>query len=335
MATDVDACARRVLAGGSVGRDEALALLEAAETDPWPLLFCADRVRAHCRGRRVHLCGIAAVKVGRCGEDCRWCAQSAHWHTNLEPRGLLATEEILRAAQEARANGAASFGLVSSGAALSDAELDRMAEAAEAVRSETGLDVCASFGALRRAQAQRLAGAGIVRCNHNIETSARYFPNVCTTHTYEDRMRTARAVRDAGLELCCGGIFGIGEADADRVNLALALADLAPEVVPLNFLHPIPGTPLADAEPLAPMKVLSIIATFRLILPRARIKVAGGRERSLRDLQSLMFLAGADGCLIGNYLTTAGRPADEDLAMIRDLGFVPAGVGERAPGASP
>ena len=328
MTWSVESCADRAEAGEPLGRDDALGLLEAARRDPWPVWLAADRVRRRFRGRTVHLCSIAAVKVGRCGEDCRWCAQSARWKTGVAAHGLLGSGELVRAARAARDSGARHMGLVSSGGRLADAEFDAVLGAGRRIRAETGLAVCASLGALDAGRARRLADAGFSRYNHNLETSARHFPAVCTTHTYEDRARTARAVVEAGLELCCGGLFGMGETDEDRADLALAVRDLGATVVPLNFLDPIPGTPLAGAEPLAPIEILSIVAMFRLLLPDRIIKLAGGREKNLRDLQGLMFLAGADACLIGNYLTTAGRPAAEDLALIRDLGLEPEGAGE-------
>jgi len=315
------------MAGQRIGRDEALAVLAAAQRDPWPVWLAADAVRRRFRGRTVHLCSIAGVKIGRCGEDCRWCAQSARWNTGITPHPLLTTDEILRAAAEAEAQGAGHLGLVSSGARLSDAEFDAVLAAGRAVRDRTGLGVCASLGAVTVERGRRLVEAGFSRYNHNLETSARHFPHVCTTHSWEDRAASARAVVEAGLELCCGGLMGMGETDEDRVDLALAVRDLGPTVVPLNFLHPMPGTPLAQAEPLPPAKILSIVAMFRLVLPHTIIKLAGGREKNLRDMQCLMFLAGADACLIGNYLTTDGRPAKDDLAMIRDLGLEPAGAG--------
>ena len=326
MRWSVESCARRAEEGTALDRQDARRLLASAREDPWPLWRAADRVRRRFRGRAVHLCSIAAVKVGRCGEDCRWCGQSLHWPTAVEPHGLPPTGEIVRAAEAAHRAGAAHFGLVSSGGALSDAEFDAVLGAGRAVRDRTRLGVCGSFGALTADRARRLVEAGFARYNHNLETSARHFPSVCTTHTWEDRVRSARAARDAGLALCCGGLFGIGETDADRVDLALAVRDLGAAVVPINTLHPIPGTPLAGADPLAPIDILSLVAVFRLLLPRRTITMAGGRERNLRDLQCLMFSAGADGCLIGHYLTTKGRRPEEDLAMIRDLGLHPAGA---------
>jgi len=321
MPWSVESCARAAEEGHLLGRDDALRLLAAAAADPWPVWRAADRVRRRFRGRAVHLCSIAAVTVGRCGEDCRWCAQSVHWATGLEPRGLPPVDDLVRAAQSAKATGAGHFGLVSSGGRLPDDAFDVMLEACRAIRGRTGIEVCASFGALTPDRARRLAEAGFRRYNHNLETSERHFPRVCTTHTWQDRVAGARAAREAKLELCSGVLFGIGEDDADRVDALLAVRDLHATVVPINILRPIAGTPLADAEPLAPMKIVSLIAVARLLLPRAVIKVAGGREHNLRDLQGLAFLAGADACLIGNYLTTAGRPAEDDLAMIRDLGL--------------
>jgi len=178
------------------------------------------------------------------------------------------------------------------------------------------------MGELTDSQARRLVAAGFRRYNHNLETSRRMYPQMVTSHTYEDRLRTIEVARCAGLRLCCGGLFGLGETWADRAELALALRDqVRPDVVPLNFLHPIPGTPLGGATPLKPLEILSIIAVFRLVMPTVDIKVAGGREHNLRDMQSWMFHAGATSCLIGNYLTTAGRPVGEDLRMIADLGL--------------
>ena len=325
MTASPESCARRVESGEPLGRDEALRLLAEADRAPWPLWLAADRVRRHFRGPSVRLCSIAAAKLGRCGEDCRWCAQSAHWNTGIVSHGLLPAERLVEAAKAAKAAGARHFGLVTSGGRVSDGEIESLCAAAARIRAETGLAVCGSFGELTADRARRLAQAGLARYHHNIETSARYFPQVCTTHGYEDRVRTARAATEAGMELCSGALFGMGETDEDRVDVALAVRDLGARAVPLNFLHPIPGTPLAGAEPLPPTKILSIVAIFRLMLPDRVIKMAGGRERNLRDMQCLMFMAGADSCMVGGYLTISGRPAEDDLRMIRDLGLRPAG----------
>ena len=327
--------AEGVIGSRPLGRPEAAALLEAAERDPWPVLAAADRVRRHFRGRRVHLCSIAPVKLGHCTEDCHWCAQSAHWPTGLERAGPASAHGLAEGAVAASACGAGHFGLVASGGRLADDEFAAVLDAGCAVRRAAGLQICASLGALTPERAARLRAAGFVRYNHNLETSARHFARVCTTHTWADRLRSARVALDAGLELCSGAIFGIGETDADRVDVAFALRDLGAHVVPLNFLHPIVGTPLADMAPLPPLKILSIVAMFRFVLPDRIIKLAGGREHNLRDLQALMFLAGADACLVGNYLTTRGRPAERDLRMIRDLGLEPDGFAPPPAGGPP
>jgi biotin synthase len=317
-------CLNRIASGRPIDRSDALALLAEAERDPWPLLAAADAVRRQFRGRVVNLCSIEPVKLGRCGEDCRWCAQSAHWATGIAAHGLPSTDDLVRAAEAAAAAGARSFGLVSSGARLSDDEFRFVCQTARDIRTRTGLGLCGSFGALTPERAAAMVEAGFTRYNHNLETSERFFPKVCTTHTYQDRVRTARAVLAAGMELCCGGLMGMGETDEDRVDLALAVREIGSHVVPVNFLHPIAGTPLADVAPVTPMKILSVVAMFRLVMPDRIIKMAGGREKNLGQLQSFMFLAGADSCIVGGYLTTCGRPASEDLALIRDLGLEPA-----------
>ena len=187
-----------------------------------------------------------------------------------------------------------------------------------------GLGACAALGIIDADQARRLAAAGLTRYNHNLETSERHFRRIVTTHAYSDRIAAIRAAQSAGLGICAGGIFGVGETDRDRIDMALTLRDLAVDTVPMNFLHPIPGTPLAYTPPLPPRQILTIIALYRFILPNAHLKVAGGRVLNLRDLQSWMFRAGATSILTGNYLTTAGRSANDDLQMLRDLGLEPA-----------
>ena len=315
---------RRVLAGERFDRPDILRLVQAAKDEPLDLLHWAARVRTRRFGNAVKLCAIVPGKLGGCGEDCRWCAQSGACGAEAAKPSRTGLADIRNAAGQAAACGAASFGIVNSGRRPSARDLEEVAGAFGAIRRDGkwNLQCCASLGELTDAQARRLVAAGITRYNHNLETSRRFFPQVVTTHTYEDRMRTLVAAREAGLSLCCGGIFGLGETWEDRIDLALALRDeVGPDVVPMNFLHPIPGTALEKATPLPPMEILSIIALFRLVLPGADLKIAGGREANLRDLQSWMFHAGGTSCVIGNYLTTCGRKAQEDLQMIRDLGL--------------
>ena len=316
---------RRVLGGERRGRADVLRLIDLGRDSPHELLAWANAVRTDRFGNAVKLCAIVPGKLGGCGEDCKWCAQAGRYPTGNSAARQTESPDILAAAGQAVGNEAAGIGIVNSGRRPTDADVADVVRAAGCIRGQTDgrLQVCASLGELTNDQATRLAAAGLAHYNHNLETSRRMFPAVVSTHAYDDRLRTLAAARKAGLKLCCGGIFGLGETWADRVDLALTLRDeVGPAVVPLNFLHPIPGTPLAAVKPLAAMEILSIIAIFRLTLPDVDLKVAGGREVNLRDLQSWMFFAGATSCLIGNYLTTEGRSAADDLRMIRDLGLV-------------
>jgi biotin synthase len=311
--------------GCGVSRDEALALLELAEQDLQAVLYHADRIRRRHRGNVVRLCGIVAAKVGRCSEDCAWCSQSVHHRTGIAAHDLLDEETLLQQARSARDVGADSFGFVTSGAAPTPSEVERLCRVMATLATEDRIAPCASLGLLDETTAGELARAGCRRYNHNLETSRRHFARVVTTHSYDQRIETARAVKAAGMELCCGGLFGIGETVEDRVDLALEVRRLDADTVPINFLNPVPGTPAAAAEPLTPRQCLATVAMMRFVLPTKCLKLAGGREVALRDLQSWMFAAGADGCIVGNYLTTAGRSAEADLQMIADLGLVAEG----------
>jgi biotin synthase len=315
--------ARGPLEGEGLGREAALELAALAGEDLWSVLFWSNRIRRRHRGDRVHLCGIVAAKVGRCSEDCQWCSQSGRYASGVEARGLLGEEELAGAARAAVEAGTNCFGFVTSGERPTAEELERLCAAYELVRAEGRVTACASLGAIAEAEAGRLEAAGCRRYNHNLETSRRHYERVVTTHSFDERLATARAVKAAGLELCCGGLFGMGETAEDRVDLALELRAVGADIVPVNFLRPMAGTPLADTKPLEPREGLAIIALLRFMLPTQCINIAGGRELCLRDLQSWMFHAGADGCLLGNYLTYGGRAAAEDLRMIADLGLRP------------
>jgi len=312
------------VAGQGVARDEALELLGLARDHLWDVLPWANRIRQAHRGDKVHLCGIVAAKIGRCPEDCRWCSQSGRHSAKIQSHGLLSDDELLCSARRAGQSGAGCFGLVTSGAAPTSDELDRLCGVIGRLRDQGQVSPCAGLGMLDEAAAQKLAEAGCRRYNHNLETSRAYFPEVVTTHSWDQRLATARAVKAAGMELCCGGLFGLGESDQDRVDLALAVRELDADSVPVNFLNPIAGTPLEGAQRLSPEECLAILAMMRFVLPTRCIKAAGGREANLRDRQQWMFFAGADGILIGDYLTTSGRPPAEDLQMIAALGLHPA-----------
>ena len=317
---------RRALDGQRLGRLDLIAAAQAGRDRPYDLMYWANEVRTARFGSAVRFCSIAPGKLGGCTEDCKWCAQSAVCASPPKPPGRTGIAEIVAAAADASRLGAASFGIVNSGRRPTQRDLADVAEALARIKAEikppAALQTCASLGELTDEQASRLAAAGVRRYNHNLETSRGFFPKVVTTHSYDDRLRAIAAARAAGMSLCCGGIFGLGETWADRVDLALALRDeVRPDVVPLNFLHPIPGTPLQAARPLEPVEILRIIAVFRLAMPEVDLKIAGGREKNLRDLQGWMFYAGATSCLLGNYLTTSGRAAQEDLQMVADLGL--------------
>jgi biotin synthase len=316
--------ADKVLSGGEVTPHEAAALAGVCGPDVHDLLYWANRIRERFCGDEIHLCSIVNARSGACPEDCIFCAQSARHSANVPAFPMLAPEQIVSAGRDAARRGAVCVGIVTSGPDPgSERDLQTVCEAAAELSATGAINVCTSLGHLTVDQARRLAVAGVQRIHHNVETSRRFFPSICTTHGYEDRVRTVRAAKAAGLEVCSGGIFGLGESWTDRVEMALELRELDVCSVPINFLNPIPGTPCEHNELLAPLDCLKIIALFRFVLPRKLIKTAGGRERNLRDLQSWMYYAGANGTMTGNYLTTAGRAPEEDLQMIADLGLRP------------
>jgi biotin synthase len=306
------------IAGKGLAPEAALELALRAPLDE--LLFAAGRVREAHFGNRIDCCSILSVKTGRCSEDCKFCAQSGHYATGVEPAELLDDDAVRRAAREAKSHRASALGLVSSGCGPAGASFEDYCARLETVKAE-GLAVHASLGAIDAAGAKRLAELGVAAYNHNLETARSFFGEVCSTHSYDDRLRTLAALREAGMARCSGGIFGLGESWLQRIELAAELQRLEIERVPVNFLHPIPGTPFAGRPRLEAREALRIVALFRLMLPEALIQVCGGRELILGQLQPLAFAAGATGVILGNYLTTRGRPAEEDLAMFRELGL--------------
>lgn len=318
---DLLALSRRIINGGEMTREEADACFRLRGDAIYDLMYAANRVRRHFHGNKVTFCSILASKFGRCSEDCKFCAQSSFYNTGIEPHAMMEGEEVEKATEFARENGASAFGIVNSGRGPSQREWPKIMEAVQAMKKVDGICHCATLGTLSPEQARDLKNAGVRRINHNLETSERHYAKIVTTHTWQDRVKTLKLAQEVGLETCSGGIFGMGETVEDRVDLAFSLKALNPDVVPLNFLHPIPGTPLAHLKPLEPLVILGIIATIRMILPKQDLKVAGGREKNLRDMQSWGFYAGATSGLIGNYLSTYGRANSEDLQMIRDLGL--------------
>ena len=319
MNPKIQQIAQAVLAGHQLDQPQAHLLASLTGHHLYDLFYWANRIRITCAGPAVSFCSIAPLTLGGCTEDCAFCAQSARYHTPLTSPATLSDDQVLAAADQARHAGAQCFGLVTAGRCPSKQLFDRLLDLIAKLRRRLPIGLCASAGSLDHTQAHALRQAGLHRYNHNLETSAAFFPRVITSHHYHDRLATLAALQQAQLPLCSGGIFGLGETWPDRIDLAFALRPFAPQSIPLNFLHPIPGTPLARAAPLPPMEILHIIALFRFIFPATQIKVAGGRETNLRDLQSWIFFAGADSALIGNYLSTTGRPPDQDRQMIADL----------------
>ena len=312
--------AQAVLQGARINRDEALFLLEANQQQRFELFYWANHIRLQCLGPKVSLCAIASAQTAGCSEDCRFCAQSLHYHTNIKSQTTDA-EQLITAAQNAKNQGAHSFGIVASGHRLTDDDMHRYRQVITSITKDVEMGCCASLGCLTDEQAHQLYEMGVRRYNHNLETSENYFPQVVTTHSFAERIATVQAAQKAGMEVCCGGIIGMGESKQDRVELVLKLRELDVDMTPLNFLHPIAGTPFADLPVLEPMEALQTIAMFRFVLPDKQIKIAGGREKCLRDLQSWMFFAGASATIIGNYLTTQGRSVEDDMQMLADLGM--------------
>jgi len=317
----IDAIVGSLMAGIGISEFEAEAIGKLSFGELLQLIPITSRLREEKFGNYVRLCGILNARSGRCGEDCKFCAQSGFWKAGIDRRGLVPLEKMVDAARRAKADGAREFSLVTSGKGVSgEAELDSLCEAVKEIRG-LGLEPCASLGIVSPAALSRLKAAGLTRYHHNLETSRNFFPEICTTHSWEESFETSRAAKESGLKLCCGGIFGLGEDWADRADLAKSLSRLQPDSVPINFLIPIPGTPLETRPRLTPLDGLKIIVIFRLSLPESEIIICGGREEILGDFQSWMFPAGATGLILGDYLTRKGRSPKEDLAMIRALGL--------------
>ncbi|MBI5664072.1 MAG: biotin synthase BioB [Nitrospirae bacterium] len=303
-----------------IDKHSALALTELKGADIFELFASASRVREKSRGNKVDLCSIINAKSGACPEDCSFCAQSAHNRSDANVYQLLDKDNILEAALSAKDHGVRRFCIVTSGRKPSIRELDTICDYISELRRHDLLP-CATLGMLDLEQLKQLKESGLNRYHHNLETSEAFFSEICTTHTYKDKIKTIEAARSLGLSVCSGGIFGLGESWEDRIEMAFALKNAGVDSVPINFFTPIKGTPLGEREALSPMEALKIIAVYRHILPDREIRICGGRPGTLRDLNSHIFLAGADGLLLGNYLTTQGRNPEDDLHMIKDLGL--------------
>ncbi|MCJ7837409.1 biotin synthase BioB [Cuneatibacter sp. NSJ-177] len=308
----------KVLNGGELSRSEALALSQEPLEE---LMQAADEIRVKRCGSAFDLCTIVNGKCGRCSEDCKYCAQSSHYSTACaKVYPLLPTEELVSGAKSNDARGVLRYSIVTSGKRLSDSEVDRMCDSIRAIKRETSIAVCISFGLLNEAQFRRLKEAGATRVHCNLESSARYFPEVCTTHTYEEKLETLKAAKRAGLSLCSGGILGLGETMEDRIDLALTARNLGVASLPVNLLNPIPGTPYEHNRPLTSEEACRCVAVFRFLLPEAFIRLAGGRGL-LKDKGEACFRSGANAAITGDMLTTAGISVETDQELLERLGY--------------
>jgi biotin synthase len=313
--------ADRSLAGEVLEEATALAVLQAPDTEILDQIAAAYRVRRYYWQNKVRLHFLLNAQSGLCPEDCNYCSQSKISTAEIEKYPLLAEEKILAAAARAVESKAATFCMAISGRSPNEPTFARILSAIRAVKSQYDLKVCTTLGLLSQEQTERLAKAGVDRVNHNLNTAAEHHGDICSTHSYLDRLATVRNVQAAGITTCSGGIFGMGESDRDVVSLAMALRDLNVTSVPLNFLIPIPGTPFGDFRQLTPQKCLRILCLFRFLLPSQEIRIAGGREVQLRSLQPLGLYV-ANSIFVGDYLTTPGQATGEDWQMIADAGFV-------------
>lgn len=313
--------AARACAGEPLGRSEGLALAGVADgAGLYELLALAGGIREAHRGKKADLCAIVSAKTGACSEDCSYCAQSSRSRAAIRVHPLMDEELVLKKAREAMASGAKRFSIVTSGHGPAPDELMRIAGMIRAI-ALMGISPCASLGMISADALNKLRDAGLHRYHHNLETSRAYFPRICSTHSYDDKLRTIEAVHRAGLSLCSGGIVGMGESWADRIDLAMEARRAGADSIPINFLQPIPGTPLADSPIIGPMEALKVIAIFRFLLPDKEVRLAGGRRQSLGALSSMVFLAGADGLITGDCLTTQGCSPRDDIELARTYGM--------------
>ncbi|MFV0555370.1 MAG: biotin synthase BioB [Mangrovibacterium sp.] len=308
----------RILSGGQLDIAEAMAIAQAPEKEE--LYAAADEIRRHFRGDFMEMCTIVNAKSGRCSENCKWCSQSAFHHTDVEEYDLVSPQEAERMAHENAQRGVYRFSLVTSGRAVSDRKLDALCRIYQSIGKHTPIHLCASMGLLSAEQLARLRQAGVKHYHCNIETAPSFFPELCSTHSIEEKIETIRAAQAVGLKICSGGILGMGETLAQRIEMAFALRDLQVDSIPLNILMPVEGTPLADAAPLTDEEILTAFALFRFINPQADIRLAGGRSR-IAHMQGRALRAGISAALVGDYLTTIGTDIEQDRALFSASGF--------------
>ncbi|OAM96218.1 biotin synthase [Pelosinus fermentans] len=322
---EIIALGESILQGHQIQYKEALQLTHIMNEDIPLLSAFANKIRLQFTGRNVDMCGIVNARSGMCSEDCKFCAQSVYHDTQTPIHNLLDIGQITAAAQKAQEQGAKRISIVTSGKGMDrDPDFQKIIESIQAIMNHTSLKVCANLGTLSLEQARMLASAGVKRYAHNLETSENFYPSVCTTHSYQERVDTIQAAKAAGMELCTGGIIGMGESWQDRIDFAFAIKSLDVASIPINILNPIKGTALEDVMPPSPLDIIKTFAIFRFICPDKIIRPAGGREINLRDMQGHLMLSGANGLIIGNYLTFTGRNTVADFQMVQDAGLIPA-----------
>jgi biotin synthase len=323
MGDTINELKTRAIEAKDIRTQDALRLYKLGTKYPFFLMAAATEIREHFKGRKVNLCGIVNAKSGLCSEDCKFCAQSAHYCTDSPEYSFIGKASIVEKARQAKASGAHMFGIITSGTRVdNENEWNEIYQAISDIKA-LGIQPCVSLGMLDNERARKLKETGLYRYHHNLETARSYFDNVCTTHDYQEDIDTVMAAQSAGLSTCSGGIIGLGESMEQRIELAMALKDLDVDCVPFNILNPRPGTPLQDTPHLPPIELLITIAIYRFILSDKDIKLCGGKEANLRQLLPLGIVAGCNSLMIGDYLTTPGRSPELDIEMIKDLGLEP------------
>ncbi|MDI6801563.1 MAG: biotin synthase BioB [Thermodesulfovibrionales bacterium] len=316
----INALKDKVLSGISITKSEALVISEILHSDIPDLFAAANKIRPTFRGDSIDLCAIVNAKSGACPEDCSYCAQSFKSKTGIQIYPLISKNSVIEKAKEAKEASVKRFCIVTSGRKIGKSEIKEISAMITDIR-KLGLLPCATLGLINKDELSLLKNSGLERYHHNIETSERFFPEICRTHTYYDKLKTIDAAQSAGLSVCSGGIFGLGETWQDRIDMAFAVKELDVDSVPINFLIPVKGTSLGEMDYLHPFDALKIISLYRFILPQKEIRVCGGRMQILGEFNSMVFMAGADSLLTGNYLTTTGRTYKDDLGLIEKYGL--------------
>ncbi len=307
----------KVINGYNITKEEALKLYNSPLDE---LTESANEIRKYFCGNKFDICTIINAKSGKCSEDCKYCAQSAFYNTNIDEYPILEKEKILKDVKNNDENGILRYSLVTSGRCLTDSEIENVCDIVREIKNNTNIQVCVSLGLLKEEQFKKLKEAGVTRIHNNIETSRQYFNSVCTTHTFDDKLETIKAAQRAGLTVCSGGIMGIGESISDRIDMAFTLRDIGINSVPINMLNPIPGTPYENLKPLTINDMKRIVAVYRFILPKASIRLAGGRGL-MKDSGKECFTSGANAAISGNMLTTSGITIETDLKLLEELGY--------------